>query len=170
MTEEQRQLVADNHDLIYSFLQSYGYDLEEYYDVAAIGLCKAAKTYSDDISMFSTYAYRCMQNEVFNEARKKRRVRTIPEHLIYSYNTTIVSEKGDSYEVLECLPCDVDLEEDIVTKVHTDACLNRRGLTDRDRLVFDLLMAGYSSSEISRVIGCKTIKHIKKKLASRLKW
>lgn len=171
MTEEQRQLAAENHDLIYSFLRTYGYDVEEYYDLAAIGLCKAAMTYSNDISRFSTYAYRCMQNTVYKEIRIKTYARTIPDRLIYSYNTTVAVGDGETYEVLDYLPCDVDLEEDILTNVHMEHCLNRGGLTDQDRLVFDLLMAGYSSSEIGRVIGCgkERVKYIKGKLVRKLR-
>ena len=46
MTEEQRKLVEDNHNLIYSFLQKYHLTIDEYYGLAAIGLCKAGKTYN----------------------------------------------------------------------------------------------------------------------------
>lgn len=43
MTDYQRQLVTDNHNLIYRFLQKEKLNMEDWYDLAAIGMCKAAK-------------------------------------------------------------------------------------------------------------------------------
>ena len=63
MTEKQKQLVVDNHNLIYSFLHKHGFDEEEFYDLAAIGLCKAAKSYKDDIFVL----------DILREEMKKRR-------------------------------------------------------------------------------------------------
>lgn len=55
ITDEARKLVEENHNLVYSFLYKYHLDVEEWYDLAAIGLCKAANTYNNDKSGFSTY-------------------------------------------------------------------------------------------------------------------
>ncbi|SCG88004.1 RNA polymerase sigma factor%2C sigma-70 family [uncultured Clostridium sp.] len=77
LSPEQQKLVADNHNLIYSFARKYKIDIEEYYDVLALGLCKAAM-YHDGVSgKFSTMAYQSMKtmylNEVvFHNKRKKR--------------------------------------------------------------------------------------------------
>ena len=42
LNDEQRKLVADNHNLIYQYLIDNNLPQDEYYDIAAIGLCKAA--------------------------------------------------------------------------------------------------------------------------------
>ena len=55
MTKEQQKLVEENHGLIYSFLAKHNLPIEEYYDLAAIGLCKASITYQNETT-FSTYA------------------------------------------------------------------------------------------------------------------
>ena len=72
ITEEQRKLVEENHNLIYSFLQKYNLAIDEYYGLASIGLCKAGKTYNGDKSNFSTYAYKCMFTTVMGELRKNK--------------------------------------------------------------------------------------------------
>lgn len=60
MTDEQKQLVEQNHNLIYFYLYRHNLSIEEYYDVAAIGLCKAAITFKKrQIGVFyvCTYVY-----------------------------------------------------------------------------------------------------------------
>ena len=42
LTQQQQQLVEDNHKLIYFYLYRNSLSVDEFYDVAAIGLCKAA--------------------------------------------------------------------------------------------------------------------------------
>lgn len=37
MTDYQKQLVTDNHNLIYRFLQKEKLNMEDWYDLAAIG-------------------------------------------------------------------------------------------------------------------------------------
>lgn len=62
LNKEQQKLVETNHNLIYSFAKSNNIDVEEFYDVLAIGLCKAALVYDENKGMFSTLAYKCMSN------------------------------------------------------------------------------------------------------------
>ena len=151
MTEEQKQLAADNHNLIYSFLNKHNLNEEEYYDLAAIGLCKAAKCYKDDVSKFSTYAYRCMINTVINEKKTKNLARRIPEELIGSYNNTIFCERGEKIEFIDILPDDVDFEKDVIAQVMIDNCMCN--LSEKNRLVFTLLLDGYTHREIADIIG-----------------
>mgnify|MGYP001317500519 CR=1 FL=1 len=42
ITDEASELVEENHNLIYSLLHKCHLNIEEWYDIAAIGLCKAA--------------------------------------------------------------------------------------------------------------------------------
>lgn len=46
LTQQQQHLVEDNHKLIYFYLYRNSLSVDEFYDVAAIGLCKAAITYN----------------------------------------------------------------------------------------------------------------------------
>lgn len=69
LTEEQRQLAADNHGLVYYCIQKNNWSFEEYYDIAAIGLCKAAETYKPGKSKFATFATAVIRHFVKNEMR-----------------------------------------------------------------------------------------------------
>jgi RNA polymerase sigma factor (sigma-70 family) len=68
LTSEQQKLVEDNHSLIYQFLHKLNLDIEEFYGIAAIGLCKAAMSYgTSNKVVFSTYAHHVMHAEIKNE-------------------------------------------------------------------------------------------------------
>ena len=80
LTAEQQKLAADNHNLIYDCLHRNGWDIDEYYDLAAIGLCKAAMAYDPSKGKFTALAYRAMSNEVkktFELAACKKRTATL---------------------------------------------------------------------------------------------
>lgn len=77
LNDQQRKLVEDNHNLIYSFLKSKNLSLdavEDWYGTAAIGLCKAALYYDENRNVkFSTLAYIIMENEVRQVMRNSRK-------------------------------------------------------------------------------------------------
>ena len=47
LTKEQKELVENNHKLIYYYIHKNGLSLDEYYDILAIGLCKAALNFDE---------------------------------------------------------------------------------------------------------------------------
>lgn len=171
MTEQQKQLITENHNLIYSFLNTYNLDVEEYYDLAAIGLCRAAKSYQHTNSRFSTYAYRCMYNIVANELNRKQNVGVIPEHLVISYNNTIKNENDEMAEYLEYIPSDFDLEYSSTSKVFLMTLIENLSLSKRDLLILHLLVEGYTLIEIGRIVNCdrSTVARVRKKIVNKLK-
>ena len=78
LDEQQKELVEKNHNLIYHTLHKYKLNEEEYYDILAIGLCKAAIKFDPERSKFSTFAVKVMYNEFLqhdrNENANKRKV------------------------------------------------------------------------------------------------
>lgn len=82
LTEKQAKMVEDNHNLIYTFLYKNGLDnneIEDWYGVAAIALCKAAATYDENIGTpFSSYAFKVMTNAVKSTARDNSRRSIVP--------------------------------------------------------------------------------------------
>ena len=45
LTPDQRDMVADNHNLIYGVLNKHNLCVEDWYGCAAVGLCRAAQSY-----------------------------------------------------------------------------------------------------------------------------
>lgn len=72
MTPKQQKLVKQNHNLIFLHLRLHNLPVSEFYDVAAIGLCKAAINYNADKGAFSTYARWCIKSEVGHVFQKER--------------------------------------------------------------------------------------------------
>lgn len=85
LNDQQRKLVEDNHDLIYTFLDNHNLSIdspEDWYGVAAIGLCRAAMHYNPDNGIkFSAYASACMLNEVCEVIRESRQYIITPQSL-----------------------------------------------------------------------------------------
>ena len=149
MTEEQRRLAEENHNLIYGFLNQNKLDDDEFYDLASIGLCKAAMKYNTDRKeKFSTFAYTCMRNEVKRyyrdyENTKKR----IPKELVSSYNI----ELDDGKEILDVFIKDDDFIENSL--IHIDFCDFKRTLKDKERIVVEHIENGFNMMETAKMIG-----------------
>jgi len=74
LTLEQQQFATENHNLIYSFLQKNNLEIDDWYGISAYGFCKAVRAYNKDKNVcFSTFAYKCMQNEILMEYRKNKK-------------------------------------------------------------------------------------------------
>ena len=116
LNNEQRKLVEDNHNLIYQYLIDNNLPQDEYYDIAAIGLCKAAIGY--DVSKgvtFGTYVYQSIRNNIkqceLND--KRHNVETMSCN-----NLSTVHGEGTEVEHLETFHSNNNTEEENVVKAH----------------------------------------------------
>lgn len=147
LTEDQRKLVEENHNLIYDYLWKKNLSIEEYYGLAAIGLCKAAITYDSGKAAFSTYAYMCISNEIGCCLRKYYADKYIPDELIGSLQYIV--ELGDNGVTLEdCIGDVIDVEEEAIINDTLDKFYSR--LNDDERLILSLHHAGYKQKEIAK--------------------
>lgn len=139
--------------MIYSFLYKFHLDVEEWYDIAAIGLCKAANTYNNDKSEFSTYAYKCMYTTIIMEKRKENAMRTIPQNQIVYYENQVneSSKDNDTSTFLNYIPSKQDIENETISALSLENIENE--LVGNKKKVFLLLREGYTQCEISKIIG-----------------
>lgn len=139
--------------MIYSFLYKYHLDVEEWYDIAAIGLCKAANTYNNDKSEFSTYTYKCMYTTIIMEKRKENAMRTIPQNQIVYYENQVneSSKDNDTSTFLNYIPSKQDIENETISALSLENIENE--LVGNKKKVFLLLREGYTQCEISKIIG-----------------
>lgn len=152
ITDYQRQLVIDNHNLIYRFLQKEKLNMEDWYDLAAIGMCKAAKTFNDKTSKFSTYAFKCMFNEVYSEKRKELRQKAIPQNEILYYNVECENESGNKVEFIEKMQSDQNVENDCIHEVSLQKAFNK--IKEEYKPLIKLFLQGYKQVEIMKIVGC----------------
>src|SRR5689334_15275719 len=103
LNNEQRVFAEQNHNLIYSFLNSNKLDEDNFYDIAAIGYLKSVKKYFDEEKLrkynFSTIAYKTMKREVHNHfsymSRKKRNANVVSlDESCSGYETSFMSSLG----------------------------------------------------------------------------
>ena len=77
MTERQRRFAAKNHNLIYRYLHEKGWEVSEYYDIAAFGYLRAVRRYLTEpglsIYAFSSIAWRAMAQSIASFLRAEVR-------------------------------------------------------------------------------------------------
>lgn len=110
------ELVLNNVNLIYLVLKRHKmYEvLDDYFDVGMIGLVNAAKTYSEDSGFaFSTYAVKCIENEIRKIKRKEFALKRGAGQATISLDTKINS-KDDNIELLDIIPSEFNLEGQVI--------------------------------------------------------
>ena len=147
MTDEQRKLAEDNHNLIYAFLNRRGMDSDEWYGAAAVGLCHAAITYDPAKYTFATYAYRCMLSEIAHDITTATRAKRTPPEPVASLDYEYASMSDDRpINLMGIVGDDTDF-----TGPEVDELLERLpASTVRD---IRMRMAGYTPAEINHADG-----------------
>lgn len=143
--------------------------MEDYYDLAAIGLCKAGSKFDINKSKFSTYAYRCMFTTVFKEIRDKKAEKRIQDHQITYYQAGFDdSNGGDTSTFMNYIPSKENVENSVLLKIMFKEYVNR--LKERDKQIFILFSEGYKQGEIGRIVGCSQaqVSRVRKKLCKYL--
>lgn len=146
LTPEQQKLVEQNHKLIYFVLHKNNWSVDKFYDVAAIGLCKAALTYEAKSGFeFSTYATRVISNQVletmrYESAKKRNRRKDISLDTI-----------KEDYLQITC--------EDTERSILLREALNKiNELPVIQRWVAKLTVGGYTQTEIAEKLGISITK------------
>ena len=165
MTLTQTNLVAEHHDLIYSVLHKMNLNIEEFYDIAAIGLCKAAQAYNESKGRFSTLAYTVIRNEVILEMRNRNLQKSGPKNVL---SLDFSEVEGDENVTLEqALAQEGDLETDVLNKIVLQNFIQT--LNTREKDVIFKTYHGLSAPEIARHynVSCTRIKQIRKKVKDK---
>ena len=146
---EKAELAEKNMALVWYTVrqfQSTGYDVEELYSAALLGMAKALSGF--DLSRgfkFSTFAMFCMKNEILMELRRgKRRISAV-------YYDDLTSGKNDGLTLLEMLPSSADTEGEAISKVALQKALGL--LTQREREMLVLDADGQRQADIAKDYG-----------------
>lgn len=150
LNEEQRKFVEENHNLIYAFAYQKNLNLNEYYDLLAIALCKAACFYDTNCGVkFGAFAFFCMNNECKQYWRSIQGVTRIPESLIYSYDGPVSSKSDEEVELIERLKNE-KVDSDI-TEIYVKDFLS--SLDEREQMIVWARINGYSEQKIADALG-----------------
>lgn len=149
MLEEQKKLVEENHNLIYFTLSKYRLNPEEYYDILAIGLCKAAMNFDQEKSKFSTFAMKVMFNEFaqYDRNENSNRRRANKNTLSLNYRIEDSKNEGHMCEFGDLLTDGREPFMDVVHMYLPDI------LTKKELLVCQLSYNGYDQTQIGEKLG-----------------
>ena len=169
--EECNKLVENNINLVHHIIShkypNYTFD-EDIYQIGCIGLMKASRTYNEDYgTTFSTYACRCILNEINLEIRKSKAKIRIPKDMIISVYEYI--SEDDSLSIIDTL---CDNSDDIAeSELLADISANLNKLLERDRRCILLHIEGFSQKEICKILSISQpqVSRILKKFIEELK-
>lgn len=143
MDQKQRQMVESNHNLIYYMLNREHLPVDDYYDVAAIGLCKAAMSYKPEAGPFSTYACRCILYELTVDSRWRDRKKRQADKGVLHYNT----HTDEGSEMLDLMSNNVDPEREAVDRCYAEYVLSKLKPMEAD--IFRMMAGQYTLTEIA---------------------
>ena len=172
LTKNINDLISENKNLIYfvinkSFKQYLSNDdiIQEGY----IGLWKAIKTY-DNSSSFSTYAIKCIYNNILMYIRDHiSKFHNNILSLDYLYNDEKEETEGDLYNCIKVEEEYIKLKIDLLYKPFI------KTLSEKEQKILYYNFLGYSQTKIgeklncSQKIICMYLSNIRKKLKKYLK-
>lgn len=134
--------------MIYFYLHKYktNYSIEELYDIAAIGLCKAAITYNSEKSKFTTYALSCINNEVNHELRKTTAAKCVPQSAQISLCQSTGEGEGMTLESL--LEDETKFEDNVLTAVVFNQFWLE--LNEREKEMLSLINVGLKQDAVAK--------------------
>lgn len=152
MTDEQKKLVEDNHSMIYLVIRDMGLPIEDNYGLAAIGLCKAAIRYNPEKYAFSTFAYRCIKNEIMLDYRARNMPKRVLDESLISYDAPILSQDdGEKIYLLDRIKSNESVENEALSRVMYDEVVEQLG--DTDKKVLPYFQKGLKQAEIAKIMG-----------------
>lgn len=163
LTEEERKLASENHGLIYYVLNHMNLKQDDYYGAASIGLCKAVREYRPELGRFSTFAVRCIRNEILLELRHERKFFNSDRGgMLY------LEEQGNFQGRclwMEYLPDRENFEKSLVSSLANEEFIGK--LKAKERFVLNKLMEGFTTYEIGKLLNQshQSVSAIKNKIA-----
>lgn len=149
--QEIERAVVGNKNLVYFVIKKYFpsfYDDEDIFQVGWIGLWKACIAYNSSKSKFSTFATRCILNEIRMEFRERARLNELCDKA--SLDEPLYLDKdGDAVTLAHIIP---DSSNDYCA-VDYDVSFLKGRLSERNVEVFKLSIYGFTAAEIGRAFG-----------------
>lgn len=152
MNTDEEKLILDNMGIAYDIAWKYKkkfYDLismDDLQSLAFLGLTKAAKTFNNNLGInFSTYAYRCITNEILIYYRQNAR----------HFNNISLSAPNDKDSTLEeLIASDYDIIDELNLKLDIEFLYQEIDkLKPRYQTVLKYKLKGYTFNTIADILG-----------------
>lgn len=169
LTEEQQKLVENNHNLIYYFCNKKNLDIEDFYDIFAESLCKAALHYNPQTnSSFSNYVIYIMKKDLADYYKFINRKQRNDENIKLISLDDNLYDSDESVSKLLGVDYSADVESMIIEREIW------RILTPKEANIVRLIDNGFSYEEICKTMNCtksnisKIMNKVKKKVTRYL--
>ena len=186
--EDKNRLAEENMSLVQYVVKRFintGIDYDELFSVALMGYVKAINSYNPTRVTkqgkpikFSTFAYRCIENEIFYFIRNDKKVR----EKTVSLQTTLSTDKnGNTLDLDSTLSTEsqgeLSLEEEIAKKEVIGVLLEiiNNELTDKERLIithrFGIRAENKTQNELAQMVNMSqaNISKLEKNIMDKIK-
>lgn len=168
MTPEQQALVENHVRLIHWAATKYRmpeYEYDDRFQIAAIGLCKAAMTYDPEkCKKFSAYGALCMRNELLIAARYAKRRPPLPSLDAFAEGTDI--------PIKDMLIGPDNTEESVMRNEVSEMIAEALAkLSTRDRWLIGMRMQGKTLRDCAKLAGItyQRVQQIEEKFKNTIK-
>ena len=144
MPMSRQSLIEDNMNLVHFVIHRYYPESikdEDIIQCGMVGLCKAADTWDETTSKFSSYASRCIGYEINNEIKRRKRWNKTS-----SLDQPVEGKDNDVCSLGDLIAGDKDVDYVNVRAFHDQ-------LKPKDQSVFALMCEGLTVAEIAERIG-----------------
>ena len=149
LNEKQKNLVEENYN---KYAKDKKLDIEEFSGLLSIGLCKAALNYDSNKTKFSTFAYRCMGNEVSNYLRKVNAGKYLRHDEVYSMEALNENENRAIEETF-LMTSSENIEREYIFKAKFQK--EYGNLKDQAKNIVVLKYRGYTNNEVAEIMDMK---------------
>lgn len=145
-TEQEKEFAEMNHNLVYAFLHTYKYNIEDYYCVIIFGFLKAVQVYHRNEELRNKYdfqyiAWQHMKSEIGNYFKTENAKKRKPEH-----GTVSLDIGYSETEALHNCICGNSAEDEVMEKELLNMLLDN--LSDTQRKIVYMKIDGYSNKEM----------------------
>ncbi len=146
LTLEQKIFAAQNHDLVYKFLQERHLSVNDYYDIVIFGYLRAVRRYLEEGKLhhyrFATIAWNCMKIDLINHSKAQSRQK---------YNTETISlqnEFGDEDFSSEKI---IATSNDLMSQLETELLLHdlAKRVSQQQMDIVRMRSSGYNLQDIA---------------------
>lgn len=147
LTDNQRRIAEENHNLIYGFLHKRKLDIDEWYGDMAVAFVEAVGMWNPSRGTLSTFAFIVMGSHHARILQADRYLKR--KALVQSLDAPLTDDTDSTLG--EVLPDSVSVEDDAVFLAHLETA--NAQLTDRQRKIIKLVAAGCDQSDIAARLG-----------------
>lgn len=153
LSELDKSMAVENHNLIYGFLHRYGYSIDEYYNIAVFGFLHGIQVYNrrNDLQKKYNLAFiicQYMRSEIRNHLKAENAQKRKPKEKTISLDADYV-DKENLYNIIGGKSAEVEvIEKELITEI-------MKKFSKIQRKIVQMKIEGYSNKEVYLMAGMK---------------